>query len=220
MQREPRTVLILLSVAVAGHAIKLIATQSDTPPGQVFAVAGRSEDPRVQRDRAVRLARPLGQHETIDLNTASAEEIARLPRVGMSLAKRITGTRDSLGRFGQLQDLDRVPGIGPVLLGVLASRVTFSGLPVSGFPPGRPANPGTSGAYGSVPGVANPARVDLNSASQADLIALPGIGRARALAVLAYRRSHGSFALVSDLEGVPGFSRSLVEKLKPFLWVR
>ena len=220
MAREPRAVLILLSVAVAGHAIRLIATGTDTPPGQVFAVAGPSGDPRAQRERAVRLARPLGHDETIDLNTAAPEEIARLPRIGMSLAKRIAGTRDSLGPFGQLQDLDRVPGVGPALLGVLAGRVTFSGSGGSGFPRGNPANPSTSGAYGAVPGVPNAAQVDLNSASQADLMALPGIGRARALAVLAYRRSHGSFALVSDLERVPGFSRLLVAKLAPLLTVR
>ena len=62
--------------------------------------------------------------------------------------------------------------------------------------------------------------LDLNSASEADLTALPGIGRVRALAILAYRRENGPFALVSDLERVPGFRRSLVARLSPLLQVR
>jgi competence protein ComEA len=62
--------------------------------------------------------------------------------------------------------------------------------------------------------------IDLNSASEADLLTLPGIGPARARAILAYRRDKGSFAAVSDLGRVTGFGRSLVARLTPYLTAR
>ena len=220
MDREPRIILTILGLAALGHVARVALVRTGDPPGQVFSSPGPPGDPVAQRERAIRLARPLAPNETVDLNSASAEEIARLPRIGMSLAKRIAGTRDSLGPFGRLQDLDRVPGVGPALLGALAGRVSFGRVGTSGFSPENPANPSTLGAYGAVPDVPTAALVDLNSASPTDLIALPGIGRTRALAVLAYRRSHGSFAAVSDLERVPGFSRSLVARLAPLITVR
>jgi competence protein ComEA len=62
--------------------------------------------------------------------------------------------------------------------------------------------------------------VDLNSATEKDLLALPGVGPARARAILAYRREAGSFAAVSELERVPGISRSLRARLEPLVTVR
>src|SRR5262245_33118115 len=189
MDREPRAILCLLGLAVAGHLIRLAAGPDSLPPGQILAPGPPSPDPKAQRERALRLARPLRPDERVDLNSAPVEEIARLPRIGMSLAKRIAGDRASKGPFGSLRDLDRVPGVGPALLRALAGQVSFGGGGTGGIPPNVAANPGTLGAYGAVPGVSGEAQVDLNSASQKDLMTLPGIGRARALAVLAYRRS-------------------------------
>ena len=116
--------------------------------------------------------------------------------------------------------MDRVPGVGPALLATLEDKVTYGGAEF-GFPlRAGDANPGTSGSYDPPPGAPAGTPVDLNSASLADLVALPGIGPERARAVLAYRRSHGSFAAVSDLGEVPGFSRRLVARLAALVTVR
>lgn len=48
----------------------------------------------------------------IDVNTASADELELLPRVGPALAKRIVEDREARGPFKSVDDLDRVPGIG------------------------------------------------------------------------------------------------------------
>jgi competence ComEA-like helix-hairpin-helix protein len=219
MAREPRAVLLLLSLAALGHLTRLLLQDRKLPPGQILAEAPPGADPAGQRARAERLARPLGPEERIDLNSAPAEQIARLPRIGMSLAKRMVDDRAGRGPFQRLEDLDRVPGVGPALLASLAERVSFGPGPPGPSGPVRGANPGTSGAYGASRPVPE-GSIELNSASLADLVALPGIGKARARAILAYRRSHGSFAAVSDLERVPGFSRSLVAGLMPYLTVR
>ena len=211
--------LLLLALAVAGQAGRLILGHRGEPPGAILAPVPAA-DPARQAARAQRLARPLRPGETIDLNTASADEIARLPRIGMSLAKRIVQDRTARGAFRDLAELDRVPGVGPALLDRLSEWVAFGGNPVASATPEIAANPGISGAYAILGGAPAEGLVDLNSASVADLEALPGIGKARALAILAYRRSHGSFAVLSDLGRVPGFGQSLIERLAPLVTVR
>ncbi len=219
--REPRVVLLLLALAAAGQAARLLLGRPGAPPGQVLAPESPADSgPARQRSRAIRAARPLAPGELVDLNTAPAEEIARLPRVGMSLAKRIVGDRSSRGLFRGPEDLDRVPGVGPGLLVTLANRVRFSpGAPLQGSR-GSGANLSTPGAYGGRTVLETGAPIDLNLASEADLVVLPGIGLARARAILAYRRDKGPFAGVSDLGRVPGFSQSLVTRLAPLLMVR
>lgn len=62
----------------------------------------------------------------VDLDTASAELIETLPRVGPALARRIVANRDSLGPFRSMEGLRRVKGIGPATVALLAPLVTFS----------------------------------------------------------------------------------------------
>ena len=81
----------------------------------------------------------------IDLDVASAEEIETLRYIGPALAKRIVADRDSLGPFGNLENFQRVKGVGPKMAARLDSTVTFSLVPrLSGTetgssdqPPGR-----------------------------------------------------------------------------------
>ena len=47
------------------------------------------------------------------LNLASAEELTRLPGVGLRRAEAIVKLREKLGRFRRVTDLLRVRGIGP-----------------------------------------------------------------------------------------------------------
>lgn len=60
-----------------------------------------------------RRGRPLAAGELIDPNTASAEELDRLPGVGPALAARIVAERERGGPFRTARELERVSGIGP-----------------------------------------------------------------------------------------------------------
>ena len=57
-------------------------------------------------------------------------------------------------------------------------------------------------------------RVDLNSAGTAELELLPGIGPAKAKAIIRYRERHGPFRALSDLTEVSGVSDHIVGALK------
>lgn len=64
-----------------------------------------------------------------------------------------------------------------------------------------------------------PGAVDLNRATESDLIALPHIGPTKAAAIVAYRNKHGAFARVSDLRRVKGFGRKTVANLSGMVTV-
>src|SRR5258705_5138601 len=124
MSREPRAILALLTLAVIGHGARLLLQSPSAPPGELLSTqAPSAQDPASQRARAARIARPLAPGEQIDVNTATTEELARLPRVGMSLAKRIVADRAAHGAFGSAADLDRVHGVGLGLLAAFSDRL-------------------------------------------------------------------------------------------------
>ncbi|WP_301111362.1 ComEA family DNA-binding protein [Microbacterium sp.] len=54
--------------------------------------------------------------DRVDLNTADQAALETLPRIGPALAERIISWRDENGRFGSVDDLLAVPGIGEKLL--------------------------------------------------------------------------------------------------------
>jgi competence protein ComEA len=63
------------------------------------------------------------------------------------------------------------------------------------------------------------AALDLNTATKDELIALSGIGPAKAQAILDYRMQHGGFKSVDELKDVKGIGARQLEKLKPELTV-
>lgn len=65
----------------------------------------------------------------VNVNTASADELMRLPGIGPSKAAAILATRGRLSgqRFGRVEDLLRVRGIGRATLRKLRPLVALSG---------------------------------------------------------------------------------------------
>ncbi|OIJ37076.1 hypothetical protein BK826_00135 [Rothia kristinae] len=61
--------------------------------------------------------------ERINLNTATAEQLETLPRVGPKLAQRILDYRQAHGAFASVAELDAVPGIGEAMLAALEPLV-------------------------------------------------------------------------------------------------
>lgn len=64
-----------------------------------------------------------GAGPTVNLNTATAEELGTLPRVGPVLAQRIVDWRKEHGPFKAVEELDAVDGVGPKMLEALLPLV-------------------------------------------------------------------------------------------------
>jgi len=60
-------------------------------------------------------------------------------------------------------------------------------------------------------------KVNLNTASETELSTLPGIGPAKAKAILEYRQQNGHFKSVEDLKNVSGIGEKTYEKLKQYI---
>lgn len=98
-------------------------------PGQLnsHAVVGtqpRTADSALVRTQASSTSGSLAR--LIDLNTAPASELDLLPGVGPVLAARIIEDRQTNGLFKDLDDLDRVHGIGPRTIERLRDMVTVT----------------------------------------------------------------------------------------------
>lgn len=81
---------------------------------------------------------------------------------------------------------------------------------------GRLAWAGCAAAFPVVPSVRSH-RVDLNRAPIAELQTLPGIGPARAQAIVLHRLRHGWFRCLEDLTAVDGIGPATLAELLPFL---
>jgi competence ComEA-like helix-hairpin-helix protein len=157
---------------------------------------------------------PLAPGEVLDLNTATVDDLVRLPRVGPALAGRIVARRETHGPYRTLADLDSVAGVGPALLAQVAPLVGLpEPAPRAEAPPAAPARatPSLAASGGG--------RVDVNTAGAAELERLPGIGPALAQRIVEWRAANGPFRAVDDLQRVPGIGAAKLERLRPVVSV-
>jgi len=63
----------------------------------------------------------------VNVNTASAQELSLLPRIGEAMAKRIVEFRTQHGNFQKAEDLMLVKGIGAKVFELLKPYVSLTG---------------------------------------------------------------------------------------------
>jgi competence protein ComEA len=97
-----------------------------------------------------------------------------------------------------------------VLSAVLVSLLALP--PAVGFAQDKPAK-----AAKAAPAVTTP--VNLNTASAADLEALPGVGAATAKLIIEHREKNGGFKKIEELMNIKGIGEKSFLKLKPMVTV-
>jgi competence protein ComEA len=61
--------------------------------------------------------------------------------------------------------------------------------------------------------------ININTASEAELITLPGIGHTTALKIIAYREANGPFVNIEDIVNVSGIGPGTYQKIKDLITV-
>jgi len=62
--------------------------------------------------------------DKVNINTASLEELQKLPRIGPEIAQRILDFRKENGSFKKIEDILKVRGIGEKVYGQLKDMIT------------------------------------------------------------------------------------------------
>jgi len=189
--RESRT-SVSPAAAAAGSGPALPATSpAPSSAGVVVDVEGRVRRPGLQRlPPGARVADAVrGAGGTTSGAVLTALNLARLLADGEQVV---------------------VPGPGdPVPAGV-----------GGGGGPGGVASGGATGGTGGTGGTgAAGSPLDLNTATEAGLDELPGVGPVLAGRIIAWRTQHGRFTSVDELAEVPGIGPKVLERLRPLVRV-
>ena len=106
-QTEPYTVTVTASVSTASTSM------AERVPGEDVSSDDKQEKPQ-----------SLLEGEKININTASALDLERLPGIGEKRAQDIVAYREEHGRFESGEELDNVSGIGAGILSGLRDYAT------------------------------------------------------------------------------------------------
>lgn len=124
MDRQKKRLLIIVLLAVLIVAGSFYASwQENGRPNTAFAPArGMAAETPV--------AHPVGYSgekagQKVSINNANKDQLESLPGIGPALAGRIIDYRRTNGRFGDINDLKRVPGIGEVKYKKIKEKITL-----------------------------------------------------------------------------------------------
>lgn len=133
--------------------------------------------------------------QTLDLNTATSEELQDLRGIGPIYAKRILSYRDLLGGYSSVDQIAEVYGLrdNPELVKLVRPQLKVEEIPLE--------------------------QIDVNSAEWKDLVRHPYIDKKVANSILAIRKTHGRYAHIEDLKKSHLIDDSLYIKISPYLSV-
>jgi DNA uptake protein ComE-like DNA-binding protein len=131
----------------------------------------------------------------IDLNLADTAQLIKIYGIGPKRAMTLVKYRDRLGGFTSLDQLAEVYVLDSVVIAQLKKKVFIR----EGF---------------------TPRQINLNTASEKELSALPYIKVQLAKTITAYRFQHGKFDSLDQLTHLATIDKTLFQKIKPYLTVK
>lgn len=129
-----------------------------------------------------------------DLNEADSSQLKTISGIGPVLSQRIIKFRNSLGGFVKVDQLYEVWGLDSLVV----ERINQASFVDPDF---------------------QTRKININTASEADLSKHPYLGKKIARAIVTYRFQHGSFSDISDLDQIDQLDKGKLEKAKPYLTV-
>lgn len=163
----------------------------------------------------------LPEGVTINVNTAEAKSLQKLPGIGPAFARRIINYREQNGPFKTKGDLLKIKGIGKATLQKMEPLITFGheGRQKTVVVIADSASTANAEKQNSSNQTENkePNIINVNAADAQTLQQLPGIGPAYADRIVTYRQQNGSFATKDELLKIKGIGKKRLAKIKPFI---
>lgn len=204
----------------AGLSAKQI--EAIRPNVKVSAMASSSPAPAATPRSTSARTSPPSTTASVDLNTGSQKDLEALKGVGPATAKKIIASRP----YRSVDELSRA-GVSAKVIGEIRPFVSVSAPVVASTPASAPAtsNP-TAPPRPSPPPASAPARttspklaagqmVNINTASKAELDALPDIGPVKAQAIIDGR----PYSTIEDIMKVKGIKQGIFNKIKDHITV-
>ncbi len=204
-RRGVRALAVVAVLVVVGAAAWTWRSRPQVEP--VVAVTGGASTPEpAAPDGDEPAAAPTGE-----LVVAVAGKVRRPGLVRVPAGARVADAVEAAG--------GALPGVDVAMLNparkVTDGELILVGVPAPTPPPGAPAVAGP----GAVADPAAGGRVNLNTATAAQLETLPGVGPVLAQRIIEHRDRHGGFRSVSDLRQVNGIGDARYEQLKELVTV-
>lgn len=133
------------------------------------------------------------RYEIIDINTADTTAFIALPGIGSKLAARIVNFREKLGGFYSIEQVGETYGVPDSTFQKIRQYLKLENTSVK--------------------------KININTASVAELKAHPYISYSIANPLVAYRNQHGFFSKVEDIKKVFVITEEVYEKISPYMSV-
>ncbi|OFW78034.1 MAG: hypothetical protein A2201_12950 [Alicyclobacillus sp. RIFOXYA1_FULL_53_8] len=215
LRRRPiRSLSLLAGLAVLGLGTWVI-TRTLAPP------ASERSQPTPQSSPQTVLSQPgEGQKIVVDVHG----DVLHPGVYTLATDARVSDAIKAAGGLLHPQDAQFVNSAAPlddgqeVLIPAPDVASPNSVAPSSLAPGATPTAP--AGAADSPSTSSTTARIDINTATQATLETLPGIGPSRAAAMIQYRQQHGGFKSADELQNIPGIGPKTWAKLAPYVYIQ
>ena len=140
---EVRAILAAVVIAALMFGARGLRDHSDTMVPQWISqeveatpVASYAADLKTPPSGAAADHNTLADDERININTATRDDLMRLPGIGPKLADRIIAYRSDTGLFRSFADLKNVRGIGAKKAAAIGGSITFTSGPHPSPTPG------------------------------------------------------------------------------------
>ncbi len=209
--REQKLVILLGCLLLLGLVLRFTLPDPDgvaiVKGGENVAAVGNnpgSNNPGAVEENA------LVEDNKIAVHVAGA--VSRPGVYYVAEGSRLYEAVEEAGGYLEDADLNRVNLAQPLFDG---QRVE---IPLKN--PGEPGSAAVPGADGENLSLASEQdRVNINTASRAELETLPGIGAVKAASIVSYRERHGPFQRIEDLVKVSGIGEKTVENIRDLITV-
>jgi len=217
-RQEQRVLIALVLVIALGLGIHHYKNR----PKQDLMIISSLSDAATQKDQAVpskKEGTSASVSETplplININTATLDELCTLKGIGPAKAREIINYRSGKP-FDAIEELMKVKGIGKATFEGIRDKITVGEriekkeLKEKSVPTtttqvlASPTSPKQKMKEEVSTKAAPGGKININSATQKELMTLKGIGEVRAKQIIEYRERSGPFRSIEDLKRVKG----------------